>query len=573
MLRALTITNFVIVDHLELDFESGFSALTGETGAGKSILIDALSLALGARADGNPVRVGQAKSEITAEFDLANIAEARQWLADNELADDDANVCLFRRVIDAAGRSKAFINGSSVTLSQMRDLGEKLVDIHGQHEHQTLLKRDAQMALLDDYADNAAVRAAVAAAHAEWSQLANIRAARQENEAAIAREFEDLTWQIRELEKLNFTPARWEETLAEQRRLANAASLISAAETAINRLSEDDNAVIGIVDDLASDVGEAAETDPALKEIHQLMTTASVELSEAVSGLRHYLRKLEVDPARLAECDREISDVLEATRKFRIEPARIPEYLQQKRDRLTSLGGGQSLDDLIEKETAAEAAYREVAKKLTRSRQTAAKTFSAEITKSLQELAMPGGRFAVEFVPREPGASGLESCEFLVAAHEGQTLGPLAKIASGGELSRVSLAIQMMSSARGGVPTMIFDEVDSGIGGRVAEVVGRLLRRLGAKSGAKSGANAATKSGNAKHQVLAVTHLPQVAACADHQFQVAKGASDGVVTTNIVLLNKKDRVEEIARMLGGVTITATTRKHAEEMLASAAKLV
>ncbi len=571
MLRALTITNFVIVDHLELDFESGFSALTGETGAGKSILIDALSLALGARADGNPVRVGQAKSEITAEFDLANLAEARRWLADNELADDDANVCLFRRVIDAAGRSKAFINGSSVTLSQMRDLGEKLVDIHGQHEHQTLLKRDAQMALLDDYADNATARTAVAAAYAEWSQLANIRAARQENEAAIAREFEDLTWQIRELEKLNFTPVRWEETLAEQRRLANAASLISAAETAINRLSEDDNAVIGIVDDLAGDVGEAAETDPALKEIHQLMTTASVELSEAVSGLRHYLRKLEVDPSRLAECDREISDVLEATRKFRIEPARIPEYLQQKRDRLSSLGGGQSLDDLIEKEAAAEAAYREVAKKLTRSRQTAAKTFSAEITKSLQELAMPGGRFAVEFVPREPGASGLEGCEFLVAAHEGQTLGPLAKIASGGELSRVSLAIQMMSSARGGVPTMIFDEVDSGIGGRVAEVVGRLLRRLGAKAGAGKG----TKSGggNANHQVLAVTHLPQVAACADHQFQVAKGASDGVVTTNIVLLNKKDRVEEIARMLGGVTITATTRKHAEEMLTSAAKLV
>jgi DNA repair protein RecN (Recombination protein N) len=565
MLRVLTITNFVIVDHLELDFESGFSALTGETGAGKSILIDALSLALGARAESNPVRVGQSKSEITAEFDLANVADARRWLTENELADDDANVCLFRRVIDAGGRSKAFINGSSVTLSQMRDLGEKLVDIHGQHEHQTLLRRDAQLALLDDYADNTSARTAVAAAYAQWSELANIRATRQDNEAAIAREFEELTWQIRELEKLNFTPARWEETLAEQRRLANAASLISVAENAISGLSEEDNSVIGIVDDLAHEVGNAVDADPALRDIHHLMTTASVELGEAVSSLRHYLRKLEVDPARLADCDREISAVMEMARKFRIEPAWIPDYLQQKRDRLTSLGGGQSLDDLITKESAAEAAYRELAKKLTRTRQSAAKTFSAEITKSLQELAMPGGRFAVEFVPREPGASGLEGCEFLVAAHEGQTLGPLAKIASGGELSRVSLAIQLMSSARGGVATMIFDEVDSGIGGRVAEVVGRLLRRLGEKPGAKSGGS------DAKHQVLSVTHLPQVAACAVHQFQVAKGASDGVVTTNIVLLSRKARVEEIARMLGGMTITATTRKHAEEMLAGATK--
>jgi DNA repair protein RecN (Recombination protein N) len=566
MLRSLTITNFVIVDHLELDFDSGFSALTGETGAGKSILIDALSLALGARVDGNPVRVGQSKSEITAEFDLSHLPFARRWLAESDLADDDVNTCLFRRVIDTSGRSKAFINGSSVTLSQMRDLGERLVDIHGQHEHQTLLRRDAQLALLDDFAANAAIRDAVSTAYSEWSQIANIRAARQQNEAAIAREFEDLSWQIGELDKLNFTPARWEETLSEQRRLANAASLISAAEGAIDGLAESDNAIIGTIDALASELGDAAEADAALKDIHVLMTTASVELSEAVSSLRHYLRKLEVDPAKLAERDREISDVLELARKFRIEPPRIPEYLQQKRDRLASLGGGQSLDDLIAREQVAEAAFREVAKKLTRSRQTVAKTFSAQITNSLQELAMPGGRFAVEFVAREAGPSGLEDCEFQVAAHEGQTLGPLAKIASGGELSRVSLAIQMMASARGGAATMIFDEVDSGIGGRVAEVVGRLLRRLGEKQGEKAGAK-----DEGKHQVLAVTHLPQVAACAEHQFQVAKGASDGVVTTNIVLLNKKARVEEIARMLGGMTITATTRKHAEEMLASAAK--
>jgi DNA repair protein RecN (Recombination protein N) len=553
MLRSLTIRDFVIVDSLELDFDAGFAALTGETGAGKSIMIDALSLALGARADGNVVRVGQARAEINAEFDLAANPASRKWLRDNDLADDDANVCIFRRVLDDNGRSKSFINGTSVTLSQARDLAERLIDIHGQHEHQTLLKRDAQMTLLDDFAGNAPLLDSLAAQHATWSQLASTRAAREANEVAILREFEDLTYQITEFEKLHFSVARWEETLADQRRLANAASLISSSEKAIDSIAESDAAVLSQIDAISVDLAHAADTDPALKEAVTLIDSAGVELREAVTALRHYLRKLDVDPARLAELDREIADVQEIARKFRIEPKRIPEMLQQKRDRLTSLGGGQSLDSLIEQERAAEAAYMETAKKLTRSRQLAAKKFAAEVTESLQQLAMPGGKFAVEFSPRDASAAGLEACEFQVAAHEGQPLGPLAKIASGGELSRVSLAIQMMASAKGGVGTMIFDEVDAGIGGRVAEVVGRLLRALGAN-----------------HQVLAVTHLPQVAACAVHQFQVAKTARDGVVTTSITSLAAAERVDEIARMLGGITITAATRKAAQEMLENAA---
>ncbi len=557
MLRSLTIRDFVIVDSLELDFDAGFTALTGETGAGKSILIDALSLALGARADGNPVRVGQNKAEMSAEFDLTNNKPARRWLVENELADDDGNVCLFRRVIDAAGRSKSFINGNSVTLSQMRDLSERLVDIHGQHEHQSLLKRDAQLSLLDDFAGNNVLLDETAARHSAWSQLNNIRLAREANEAAITREFEDLTWQIGEVEKLNFSMGRWEETLADQRRLANAAALIAATEAAIDGLAESDNAAISQIEDLATNLNNAAETDPALKEPLDLINSASVELREAVSGLRHYLRRLDVDPARLADLDRDISDVQEICRKFRIDPSRIPEFLQQKRDRLAALGGGQSLDDLLAKEREAEAAYLEVAKKLTKSRQSAAKKFSVEVTKSLQTLAMPGGRFAVEFSPRDASANGLESCEFQVAAFEGQPLGSLAKFASGGELSRVSLAIQMMASAKGGVTTMIFDEVDAGIGGRVAEVVGRLLQALGDKDGKT-------------HQVLAVTHLPQVAACAVNQLQVAKTANDGVVTTAITALDKKARIDEIARMLGGITVTAVTKRAAEEMLTMAA---
>ncbi len=552
MLRSLAIRNFVIVDALELDFEDGFSALTGETGAGKSILIDALSLALGARAEGSVVRVGQERAEISAEFDVSRLAPARQWLADNDLADDDVNVCLFRRVLDAGGRSKSFINGTTVTLSQARDLAERLIDIHGQHEHQTLLKRDAQMNLLDDHAGNDALLAMVSERYAQWSQLANIRAAREANEAAIAQEFEELSWQIGEMEKLNFSVTGWEETLAGQRRLANAASLISTAEAAVQGLSESESAALSQVEALGKDLSGAAETDPALKEAADLIASAAVELREAVASLRHYLHRLDLDPARLAELDREIADVQEIARKFRIEPARIPEYLQKKRDRLSALGGGQSLDALIEQERAAEAQYQEAAKQLTKARQTAARKFAAEVTKSLQTLAMPGGKFAVEFFPRAASAAGVESCEFQVAAHEGQPLSALAKAASGGELSRISLAIQMMASASGGVGTLIFDEVDAGIGGRVAEVVGRLLQSLGAR-----------------HQVLAVTHLPQVAACAMHQFQVAKAARDGVVTTAITPLAAKARIEEIARMLGGLTITETTRKHAKEMLAGA----
>ncbi len=555
MLRSLIIRDFVIVDTLELDFESGFTTLTGETGAGKSIMIDALSLALGVRAEANVVRVGQTRAEIAAEFDVSANKSARRWMSDNELNDEDVNVCLFRRVLDAGGRSKSFINGTSVTLSQMRDLASHLIDIHGQHEHQTLLKRDAQLALLDDFAQNEALQTEVRERHSGWSQLANIRAAREANEAAIAREFEDLTWQITEVEKLNFTAARWEETLMDQRRLANAAGLISAAEAAVSGLSEADNDVISRIDELSGELSDAAETDPALSESVTLINSASVELREAVTGLRHYLRKLDVDPARLAELDRAIADVHEIARKFRIEPARIPEFLQQKRDRLAALGGGQSLDELIEKERVALTAFMEVAKKLTRSRQNAAKKFAGDVTKSLQQLAMAGGKFAVEFSAREPSAHGLEACEFLVSAHEGQPLGPLAKIASGGELSRISLAIQMMASAKGGVGTMIFDEVDAGIGGRVAEVVGRLLRALGEH-----------------HQVLAVTHLPQVAACAQQQFQVEKAAKEGVVTTSISPLSGARRVDEIARMLGGITITAATKRAAAEMLESGARV-
>ncbi len=549
MLRTLSIRDFILIEALDLDFAAGFTAFTGETGAGKSILIDALTLALGARAEGNVVRSGAARAEIGLEWDLSAAPAARAWLKENELADEDANVCLFRRVLETGGRSKSFINGTAVTLSQMRDLAERLIDIHGQHAHQTLLKREAQLALLDDFAGHENLLADTALRHRAWAELARMRSAREVNEAAIAREFEDLTWQIGELAKLDFTPERFAEVEAEQRRLANAASLIASAESAIEALSESERPALDTIESLARDLQEKAETDAELKDAASLVQSAAVELSEAVSSLRHYLRRLDADPARLAELDRHLGDVHEVARKFRIEPARIPEVLQQKRDRLASLGGGRSLEALIEQERAAFAEFTRSAAALSASRQSAAKRFAAEVTRSLKELAMGGGRLSVEFAAREPSALGVESCEFLVCAHEGQPTGPLAKIASGGELSRISLAIQMMASARGGVPVMVFDEVDAGIGGRVAEIVGRLLRRLGHE-----------------HQVLAVTHLPQVAACAHAQFSVSKSEAAGRVATAVTPLKDKARVEEIARMLGGLSITAATRKAASEML-------
>lgn len=549
MLRTLSIRDFILIESLDLDFEAGFTALTGETGAGKSILIDALTLALGARSEGNVVRHGAARAEIGLEWDLSSAAPARAWLKDNELADEDANVCLFRRVLETGGRSKSFINGTAVTLSQMRDLAERLIDIHGQHAHQTLLKREAQLTLLDDFAGHEDLLSATATRHREWAELHRMRSAREVNEAAIAREFEDLTWQIGELAKLEFAPEKFAEIEAEQRRLANAASLIASAEAAIEALSESEQPALDTVESLARDLGANAETDPELKDAASLVQSAAVELSEAVSSLRHYLRRLDADPARLAELDRRIADVHETARKFRIEPARIPDVLQQKRDRLASLGGGRSLEALIEQERAAFAEYTKAAAALTQSRNAAARRFATEVTRSLKELAMGGGRLSVEFLPREASALGVESCEFMVCAHEGQPVGPLARIASGGELSRISLTIQMMASTRGGVPVMVFDEVDAGIGGRVAEIVGRLLRRLGGK-----------------HQVLAVTHLAQVAACAHAQFSVSKSEASGKVITAVTPLKEKARVEEIARMLGGLSITAATRKAAAEMI-------
>ena len=551
MLKFLSIRDFVIVSSLELDFSAGFTALTGETGAGKSILIDALSLALGERGDVTMVRAGCERAEIAAEFDASATMQA--WLDAQDLAGDDG-VCLLRRVLDAGGRSRGFINGRSATLQQLREAGGQLLDIHGQHAHQSLLRPDAQRLLLDSYAGLDSDAAQVAALYKDWQTLQRRRISLSENADAVAAERELVQFQCDELSGLNFNASDWQTLQADYERLAHAASLLETAEFGVEILSEADSSCLAQLNALTVRVRDALAHDAALTDTLQMLESAQAELQEAVYALRHYQQRLETDPARLHEQEQRIQNVLDAARKHRVAPEQLDEVLQRGRARLAELGGDADLAELEKQEQAAHKTYLQNAKKLSAARQKSATKLSDEITAAMQTLAMQGGTFAVALLPLADGnAHGLESIELQVAANPGMPPRSLAKVASGGELSRISLAIQVATSRIASVPTLIFDEVDSGIGGRVAEIVGVLLKQLG------------------KHyQVMCVTHLPQVAAKADQQWQVSKAVEQGVTLSHITVLDAPQRVAEIARMLGGATITDTTRKHAAEMLSLSA---
>ena len=549
MLKFLSIRDFVIVDSLELDFSSGFTALTGETGAGKSILIDALSLALGERGDAGMVRAGCERAEISAEFDTAQLPHLQTWLREQEL-EGDADVCLFRRMLDANGRTRGFINGRSATLQQMREAGATLLDIHGQHAHQSLLRPDAQRDLLDGYAGLGREAEALALLFRDWQALHRRRVQLEQNAEAVLAERELLLFQRRELETLNFSAQEWMELQADHARLSHAASLLETAQFGVEVLSEADTACLAQLNVLVARVRTGMEFDTALQDTLTMLESAQNELQEAVYALRHYQQKLDADPVLLREQERRMADIVDAARKYRVAPERLPEALHHIAGRLDELGGDADLAELVQQESAASEKYRGVAKKLGTARNKAAQKLSLEITAAMQTLAMQGGSFAVALTPLdEGGAHGLEAVEFQVAANPGTPLRGMAKVASGGELSRISLAIQVAASQVATVPTLIFDEVDSGIGGRVAEIVGALLKQLGRR-----------------HQVMCVTHLPQVAAMADAQWQVSKSVRDGATLSTISVLKQGERIEEIARMLGGVTITETTRKHAAEML-------
>ena len=550
MLRRLVVRDFVIVDRLELEFPDGFGALTGETGAGKSILIDALALALGERADPGVIRAGCDKAEIAATFDVARLPAVAAWLADNDLEGDDE--LLLRRVVDSGGRSRAYINGSPATVQQLRAAGEFLVDIHGQHAHQSLLRADAQRALLDGHAGLESAVREVGAAWRAWRDARRALDEAADGAEALERERAQLAWQMDELASLALGDDEWAMLETEHRRLAHAASLIEGARSALDVLADGDADCCSGVERVAARVDSLAEYDPALVEVAGLLQSAQAELAEAVSALRRYADRVDLDPDRLAEVERRIEAVMAVARKHRVRPEALPGLLAQGLARLAELAGATDLAALGAKAGRAEAAYREVAARLSAARKAAAIEMSTAVSALMAQLALASGRFDVALLPvPEGGAAGLEQVEFRVAGLAGDEARPLARVASGGELSRISLAIQVVTSRSAAVPTLIFDEVDVGIGGGVAEIVGRLLADLGSE-----------------RQVLCVTHLPQVAARAAWQWQVAKAVRDGSALSTICTLDAGQRVDEIARMLGGVEITAITRAHAREMLRS-----
>ncbi|MDP2811568.1 MAG: DNA repair protein RecN [Rhodocyclaceae bacterium] len=554
MLHRLYIRDYAIVDRLEMEFPDGFGALTGETGAGKSILVDALSLALGERADNAAivVRSGRERAEIVAEFGVAAGGGLEAWLRDNDLDSGDA-VCLLRRVVDTGGRSRATINGSPVTLAQMREAADCLADIHGQNAHHSLLHADAQRRMFDRHAGLSDLAEETAGKYRAWHDLREMLDAAERNVVVAAAERDLLEWQVKELQTLAFDPGRWQEDNQEQRRLAHAAALIEGTAEALAALDsglEGEAAANARLDAGLSRLHGLLDFDEALRVPTDLLDGARIQLNEAIHALSRYREHLDPEPGRLAELETRIGAVTDCARKHRVSTEELPDVMDRLSARLEELRLSADPAALAERETAAWSAFEAAARQLSAGRLTAAAELSQAVTEAMQQLAMAGGRFEVALAPVAGGsAAGFENVEFRVAANPGQPLRSLAKVASGGELSRIGLAIQVIASSAGQAPTLIFDEVDVGIGGSVAEIVGRMLRQLGRG-----------------RQVLCVTHLPQVAAQADWQWSVAKQTQDGMTLSHVTPLDDVARIDEVARMLGGVKITETTRQHAREML-------
>ncbi|HEY9279886.1 MAG TPA: DNA repair protein RecN [Eoetvoesiella sp.] len=545
MLRTLHIRDFVIVDRAEIQFDSGFTVFSGETGAGKSILIDALSLALGARGDASVVRDNAARTDISAVFDVPE--SLHEWLKERELDIDDALV--LRRVIDAQARSRAFINGLPVTLGQLRELGEHLVDIHGQHAHQSLLKTASQRDLLDAQGGHVPLARQVQQAWQQWQQAEKSLAAARQNEATLKEERERLEWQAAELDRLNLHHGEWDTLSNDHNRLAHAQALLDGATQALAALDNEEDSAQQRLSTAAHQLKQLLRHDTHLQGICDAIESARIATSEAVSDLNSYLDRLELEPERLAQAEQRLSAIFDTARKFKIEPPQIHELQQSLHDRLNACTAATDIPALTRQMEEAKNAYEQSARQLSGARQKTSKNLAKQVTQAMQTLAMQGGRFDIQLTATVPSAHGSETIEFLVAGHAGTRPKPLAKVASGGELARLSLALSVIASQAARVPTLIFDEVDTGVGGAVAEVVGRLLKELGLR-----------------HQVLCVTHLPQVAACAAHHYEVKKSMDNGKTLSSIEPLGRQGRIDEIARMLGGLKITDTTRKHAQEML-------
>lgn len=543
-LKRIALRDFVIVQALELDLGGGFTALTGETGAGKSILIEAVQLALGARADAGVVRQGAQRADISAEFDCP--AHLHPWL--EEAGFEQADDLLLRRTIDAQGKSRAWINGTPATATQLRALGEQLLDIHGQHAWQSLMRADAVRALLDAYAGTSA--SAVGACWTRWRaaqvDVEHARAA----QATLQRERERLQWQITELDKLAPAEDEWEHLNAQHTRLTHAQSLQETAQAATAILDDEDASARRSLA-RAHDLLTAQEhLEPAFKDLTDTLASSLAQADEAVRGLHAYLRHAELDPERLAELDARVSLWISLARRYKRTPTELPALLHAWKEELQQLDAATDIEALQETERARAQSYQETARALSQARAQAAPRLSRAITAAMQELGMAGGRFVVSIDKAEQArADGIDDIGFLVAGHPGMEPRPIGKVASGGELSRISLAIAVATSALGTAGTLIFDEVDSGVGGAVAASVGRLMQQLGQD-----------------RQVLAVTHLPQVAACADHHLVVTKPRDTPTSSSSVAPVQGQSRVQEVARMLGGEHISPKTLAHAREML-------
>jgi DNA repair protein RecN (Recombination protein N) len=551
VLSGVSVRNFAIIDEVSLELGPGLTVLTGETGAGKSILVDALGLVLGDRADATAVRHGADRAEITASFDLGGLPEVAAWLAEQAL--DADGECVLRRVIGAEGRSRAWINGAPTTLQMLRDLGERLVDIHGQHEHQSLMRPAAQRELLDARLPDAGLVRAVAEAWQAWRTAVDERARLEAAGRDREQRLDLLRYQLRELEALAPVAGEAAELEAEFSRLANAGKLAEGAGGALELIYEGETgAAHDAVARAAELLGELAELDAGLAEAQRLLAEAEIQLSEAATGLRRYLGGLEMDPARLDAVQARLEGLKSLAHKHQVPADALPARLAALADEIEELEQAETrLGRAAEKVSAAEGAFRQAAARLSAARAAAAEQLSDQVTALMHQLGMPGGRFlvAVESDPEGPCAPhGLDAVEFRVSANPGQPPAPVARIASGGELSRISLAIQVAAKSAQSIPVMVFDEVDSGVGGGVAEIVGRRLSELGARA-----------------QVLCVTHLPQVASQARHHLRVVKLTDGETTRTTLKALTETEKIEELARMLGGVEITGATRAHAEEM--------
>jgi DNA repair protein RecN (Recombination protein N) len=545
MLRALEVSNFILIEKVSLEMGEGFTALTGETGAGKSILIDAIELLVGGRGDGGLVREGAERAELSADFDFDDQAFAA-WLSEADLT-GDAGTVILRRSIDRSGRSRCFINGHAATLAQLKAAGEHLIDIHGQHEHQSLLRAAAQRALLDSHSQCESLVQETAAAWRDWKRLQAVADEAEKNFAQREAERARIEEDFKDLKKLGPREGEWQQVSAEHLRLQHGSSLLGGAQSALEALQEAEGAALSQIAAVANRLKALSAHDDRLKSVVEMLESAEAQAGEAVRELRNYASRVELDPQALRDTEARIEALHAAGRKYRVRPEELPVRFAELEKRLAELELAVNPEALKREVAAAQGRYESTAKKLSAKRRAGAEALGKAVSAGMQKLAMAGGRFAVSLRKLEEGGSqGLEDVEFEVSSHPSLPLRPLAKVASGGELSRVSLAIQLVAASASPVGALVFDEIDSGIGGAVAETIGKALRQLGRQ-----------------RQVLCVTHLPQVAASGNDQWSVSRSAK-GKLSVSVEKLDRAARVAELARMLGGAESTA--RKHAAELL-------